>query len=57
MESWKHNLRKKRYKAERSKFVTMLHEESDEAVVPLTARTTQPCIGKGLCFNDTCVRR
>jgi hypothetical protein len=26
-------------------------EGSEEATVPMIARTTQPCVGKGLCFS------
>jgi len=52
----RHRPRENRYKAERSKSGTMLHEESEEAVVPSNTRRVQPGGGKGLCFNGACVR-
>lgn len=41
---------------QKPKSCVMLHEESEEAIVPITGRTTQPATGKGLYFNDACVR-
>lgn len=29
-------------------------EKSEEAIVPRIVRTTEPGVGKGLCFNRAC---
>lgn len=57
MRSRNHKPRKGRYKAEWPKIGLTLHEKSDEAVVPMIAWTVQPCLGKGLCFNNAGVGR
>ena len=35
------------------KWTEMCYRESDEAIVSMIARTTQPCLEKGLCFSHT----
>lgn len=53
MWTYGHNIREFRYKP-KAKSETTLHEESDEAILPITAMGQHnPMRGKGLYFNKS----